>query len=45
MGKHYKDIIRNLQQNLRYLQQSGVPLYPSQGATIELWQRSLERIQ
>lgn len=35
----------DLQQNLKYLQQSGLPLYPSQGATIDLWQRSLERIQ
>lgn len=33
-----------LQQNLKYLQQSGLPLYPSQGATLDLWQRSLERI-
>ena len=23
----------------------GLPLYPSQGATVDLWQRSLERIQ
>lgn len=37
--------VYNLQQNLKYLQQSGLPLYPSQGATVNLWQRSLERIQ
>jgi len=37
--------IYDLQQDLKYLQQSGVPLYPSQGATVDLWQRSLERIQ
>ncbi len=43
------DVLQNqvydLQQNLKYLQQSGLPLYPSQGATVDLWQRSLERIQ
>lgn len=37
--------VYDLQQNLKYLQQSGLPLYPSQGATVDLWQRSLERIQ
>ena len=35
----------DLQQNLKYLQQSGLPLYHNQGATVDLWQRSLERIQ
>lgn len=43
------DVLQNqvydLQQNLKYLQQSGCPLYPSQGAIEDLWQRSLERIQ
>lgn len=43
------DVLQNqvydLQQNLKYLQQSGLPLYPSQGAAEGLWQRSLERIQ
>ena len=34
-----------LQQNLKYLQLSGLPLYPGQGATTNLWRRSLERIQ
>ena len=37
--------VYDLQQNLKYLQQSGTPLYPSQGATVDLWQRSLERIK
>ena len=37
--------VYDLQQNLKYLQQSGLPLYPSQGATVDLWQRSLERVQ
>ena len=37
--------VYDLQQNLKYLQQRGLPLYPSQGATVDLWQRSLERIQ
>ncbi len=43
------DVLQNqvydLQQNLKYLQQSGLPLYPSQGATVDLWERSLERIE
>ncbi|MBD5512704.1 MAG: hypothetical protein HDR08_15875 [Lachnospiraceae bacterium] len=37
--------VYDLQQNLKYLQQSGLPLYPSQGATVNLWQRSLDRIK
>lgn len=37
--------VYNLQQNLKCLQQSGMPLYPSQGATLNLWRRSLESIQ
>ena len=36
--------VYDLQQSLKYLQQNGLPLYPSQGATVDLWQRSLERI-
>ena len=28
--------VYDLQQNLKYLQQSGLPLYPSQGATVDL---------
>jgi len=40
-----QDIIK-LQQEVLELQQSGLPLYSNQttGATIDLWQRSLERI-
>ena len=36
-----------LQNNLRTLQQSGLPLYggKGQGATLDSWQRSLERIK
>lgn len=34
----------NLQKNIKTLQQSGLSLYPSQGASIDLWQRSLDRI-
>lgn len=37
--------VYDLQQNLKYLQLSGLPLYPGQGATTNLWRRSLERIQ
>ena len=37
--------VYNLQQNLKYLQQNGLPLYSSQGATLDLWLRSLRRIQ
>ncbi len=37
--------IMDLQSQLRTLQQNGVPLYPSQGATVDLWQRSLNRIK
>ena len=37
--------VYELQQNIKKLQQSGLPLYPSQGATVDLWQHSLERIQ
>ena len=36
--------VLDIQINLKKLQQSGLPLYPSQGATVDLWQRSLERI-
>lgn len=35
----------DLQSDLRKLQESGVPLYPSQGATVDLWERSLNRIR
>ena len=34
----------DLQSDLRKLQESGLPLYPSQGETVDLWERSLSRI-
>ncbi|OME64197.1 hypothetical protein BSK65_29630 [Paenibacillus odorifer] len=34
----------DLQKNLRYLQEKGLPLYPSQGATVELWERKLSQL-
>ncbi|MDW8711043.1 AHH domain-containing protein [Streptococcus suis] len=37
--------IMDLQSQLRTLQQNGLPLYPIQGATVDLWQRSLNRIK
>ena len=40
--------VYDLQQGLRYLQQNGLPLYPSKkmgGATVELWERSMQRIK
>ena len=37
--------VYDLQQDLKYLQQSGLLLYPSHGVTVDLWQRSLERIR
>lgn len=40
-----QNYVYGLQQNLKYLQQNGLPLYPSKGASIDLWQRSLERIK
>ena len=36
--------VLTLQNNLKTLQQSGLPIYPSQGASIDLWQKSLDRI-
>ncbi|EJO5348892.1 AHH domain-containing protein [Clostridium botulinum] len=35
----------DLQSDLKKLQESGLPLYPSQGATVDLWERSLSRIR
>ncbi|MGR5909055.1 AHH domain-containing protein [Bacillus paranthracis] len=32
--------VYDLQKNLRKLQGNGLPLYPSQGATVELWEES-----
>jgi hypothetical protein len=37
--------VLDLQSNLRKLQESGLPLYPSQGATIDLLERSLNRLK
>lgn len=37
--------VYDLQSNLRKLQESGLPLYPSQGATVELWERSLKKLE
>lgn len=37
--------VYNLQSQLKVLQQSGLPLYPGQGASIDLWERSLNRIK
>ncbi|KFN08977.1 hypothetical protein DJ90_2748 [Paenibacillus macerans] len=34
----------DLQKNLRYLQEKGLPLYPNQGATVELWERKLSQL-
>lgn len=34
-----------LQQNLKYLQQKGLPLYPNQGASVELWERQLKKLE
>ncbi|EHN13386.1 hypothetical protein IYC_17825, partial [Clostridium sporogenes PA 3679] len=35
----------DLQSDLRRLQESGLPLYPSQGATVDLWERNLSKIR
>ncbi|WP_088076822.1 T7SS effector LXG polymorphic toxin [Litchfieldia alkalitelluris] len=37
--------VYDLQNNLRILQESGLPLYPSQGATVELWERMLRKLE
>lgn len=36
--------VAKLQQNLKKLQESGLPLYPSQGATVEMWERHLTKL-
>ncbi|MEC0764914.1 T7SS effector LXG polymorphic toxin [Bacillus haynesii] len=36
--------VLELQSNLRTLQEKGLPLYPSQGATVELWERKLKQL-
>lgn len=37
--------VSDLQKNLRKLQEKGLPLYPSQGATVELWERKLKQLE
>ncbi|WP_019394556.1 AHH domain-containing protein [Priestia filamentosa] len=37
--------VYDLQQNLKKLQEKGLPLYPNQGATIELWERKLKQLE
>ena len=37
--------VYDLQRNLMRLQEKGLPLYPSQGATIELWERKLKQLE
>ena len=37
--------VYELQSNLRELQEKGLPLYPIQGATVELWERKLKRLE
>ena len=34
-----------LQADLRYLQEQGLPLYIGQGATFEMWMRALEKMK
>lgn len=35
--------VYELQQDLKKLQQNGLPLYPNQGATVELWEHNLSK--
>lgn len=42
---HLEKQVYNLQSDLRKLQESGLPLYQSQGASTDLWKRSLNRIR
>lgn len=37
--------VYDLQQILKKLQEKGLPLYPSQGATVELWERKLKQLE
>lgn len=37
--------VYELQSNLRKLQEKGLPLYPSQGVTVELWERKLKQLE
>ncbi|MNN32671.1 hypothetical protein D3C81_1463990 [compost metagenome] len=36
--------VYELQKSLRYLQEKGLPLYPNQGASVELWERKLSQL-
>jgi hypothetical protein len=38
-------LVFDLQKDLRKLQENGLPLYPSQGATVELWERKLKQLK
>ncbi len=37
--------VYDLQKNSRKLQGNALPLYPSQGATVELWERKLKQLE
>ncbi|WP_179289077.1 hypothetical protein [Bacillus sp. 7894-2] len=37
--------VYELQSKLRNLQEKDLPLYPSQGATVELWERKLKQLE
>lgn len=37
--------VYDVQKDLRKLQENGLPLYPSQGATVELWERKLKQLE
>ena len=36
--------VKQLQRNLNFLQSKGLPLYPNQGATLELWERFYNKL-
>lgn len=36
--------VYSLQQNLKYLPEQGLPLYKSEGATVEIWERLLSKL-
>lgn len=37
--------VYDLQQKLKHLQLNGLPLYPNQRATVDLWRRSFKKIK
>ena len=43
-SRNLQQQVLDLQNDLKKLQRSGVPLYPSQGASLDLWQRSYDRL-